>query len=70
MISSYRFVHGRLVDMSLGLCAVLILFSLCIHNTELIERQSHPNAETEDMYEDPVYEDQIWVARIWTWLWI
>ena len=68
MISSYRHVHGLLVNTSLGLCAVLILFSLCIHNTELVDRQSHPDAETDDMYEGIVYEDQGWVAQSLNWL--
>lgn len=72
MIVSYRDVHGLLASTSLGLCTLLIGFAAFIRNTELVARQSHPQAETNEMYgyEAPEYEDQGWVMELRMNLWM
>jgi SIT family siderophore-iron:H+ symporter-like MFS transporter len=59
IILSYKEAQQTLTGTGLGLCVLLILFSLCIRNHKMGNEQSLPEAES--------YSDMPWLERIKGW---
>lgn len=59
IILSYRDAQQTLTGTGIGLCVLLILFSLCIRNEKMSNEQSLPGAEN--------YSEMTWFERVKGW---